>query len=794
MLTNHIKVILRSLSRSKSYTFLNILGLTSGLVVFILITLYTSYEFSYDGYHEKADRIFRIYKEEVGNSYLGSNKGAVTPGPLAEALKTEFPEVTHTARFRAYSNTIVKANDEIFVQPDLFMVDPDVFKVFSFESVAGDIDDFLSERNSAAISESVALKYFGRTDVLGEIIHFRNEHPVVVSGVFRDMPENSHFVVKVAMHFEGTIEYLKWNSTSWGRNSYHTFLLLESGSSPKQLQEKLPLLRAKYANDPIDEDGQETQYTLQSLTDVHFTQNINFDIAPSTSSQKLYIYLGIAFMVLIIAGINYVNLATTRAINRTKEIGIRKVVGAQSRSLIFQFLMESFVLVFVSLLIALVVLFFALPAFAEFVDRPLALDFTSPERWLFLIGLSLGLSILAGLYPSWVLTSFKPVAALKGKGEIRQQGSLFRNGLVVFQFVISSGLIIAAVVLVQQLNYIQNTNMGFVRDQIVKVTLKDKKLQDKIDVFNEEVRKIPGVTYVAGSSSMPNKIDSRTSARWPGMEKELRVSIYTAWVGYDFFDLFEMKFVAGRSFNREKESDKKATILNQAAIDAFGWTDDPIGRQYITQSGDTGRVVGVLKDFNQHSMHLAIEPVQFFLHETLSRVSVKMEGQDFKGQIAAIEEIYNSYEPAFPFEYNYFDEIFNEAYESEMKTAQLAKWFTFLTIIIACLGLYGLATHKVQQRIKEVGVRKVLGASVPVILGLLSKDFVKLLIIAFLIAAPIAYYVMDGWLDGFAYHVNIGPFTLFITLFMMIVVAGATVGYRTYRAAVRNPIEALREE
>jgi putative ABC transport system permease protein len=790
---NQIKIIIRSLIRSKSYTFLNLLGLTSGLVVFILITLYTTYEFGYDANHENKEKIYRVYQEQKGNFYLGSNYFAVTSAPMAPALMADYPEVAYATRFNDYYNVLIKANDEVILEPVVYSTDPETFKIFTFEAIQGDMSTFLEEKNTAVLTESIALKYFGKTDVLDEVIHFRNEHPMKVVGVIKDMPENSHFVMDIIIQYESTMELDDRNMTRWNNNSYHTYLMLADGATIEGLQSKMPEMRAKYADDPIDEDGQSTLFTLQPLPEVHFTQGVNFDIAPSSDPQKLYIYLGIAFMVLIIAGINYVNLATARSINRTKEIGIRKVVGAQSGSLVFQFLLESFLMVFLSLVLSILILLLVLPIFSQFIDRPLSLDFSDLSLWLFLLGLTFGLSILAGLYPSWVLTSFKPVAALKGKGEIRQRGGLFRNMLVVFQFAISSGLIISATVLSEQLNFIQSADMGYTRDQIIVLSLRDRSIRDQINVFNDELRRIPGVISVAGASSLPNNISSSTNARWPGKDKEINLPIYTGRVDYDYFDLFELKFTEGEGFRRGIESDKKAVILNETAVKAIGW-DEPIGKQYITNNGDTGRVIGVLKDFNQHSLHLAIEPLQLFFREDHSRISVKIAGDRLNETVKAIEAKFNTFNPEYPFDYNYFDDIFDRAYLSEMKTAKLAQWFTGLTILVACLGLYGLASHKVQQRIKEVGVRKVLGASIFRILTLLSRDFVKLLLIAFLIAAPAAYYIMNGWLDGFAFHIDIGFLTVLITLGMMILVAGLTVGYRTYRAAVRNPIEALREE
>lgn len=793
MLVNHIKLILRSFGRSKNYTFLNLLGLTSGLVVFILITLYTSYEFSYDSYHEKGERIFRVYKQDAGNFYMGTDKFAVTPSPLAEALTTEFPEVVSATRIQSSSNALIKIDNEVHMHPKIFLADPDVFNIFTIDAITGESDKLLGENNAVALSQSQAIKYFGTTDVLGKVIHYDLIHPMTITGVFKDMPANSHFVMDMVFDFKSAKTLRGQSLNRWQNSSYHTFLLLQEGVDVQTLQSKLPQIRAKYANDPIDEDGQETVYTLQAMGDVHFTQGVNFDIAPTADAQALYIYLGIAFMVLIIAGINYVNLATARSVNRTKEIGVRKVVGASGSNLVFQFLLESFLLVFFSALLSVLVVLMVLPAFSNFINRPLSLDLSDPFRWFFLLLLSLGLSVMAGLYPSWVLTTFKPVVALKGKGEIKQRGTLFKNVLVVFQFTISSALIIGAVVLSQQLAFIQNADMGYERDQIIVLNIRDKGIRDQLKIFKDQVRKIPGVAAVASSSSLPNNISSSTDANWPGKSKETNITVYTGNVDYEFFELYNMEFAAGQAFRPGVASDKKGVILNEAAVKAFGW-DDPIGRQYIRNSSDTGRVVGVIKDFNQHSLHLGIEPLQLFFREDQRRVSIKLSGDQLQQNLAAIQSVYDGFDPKYPFDYSYFDDIFDHAYQREMKAGQLAKWFTALTILVACLGLYGLATHKVQQRTKEVGVRKVLGASVTGILALLSRDFVKLLIIAFLVAAPVAYYTMNDWLNGFAFHININVFTMIATLVVMILVAGLTVGYRTYKAAVGNPVKALREE
>jgi putative ABC transport system permease protein len=795
MIVNHLKIALRSLRKSKSYALLNLLGLTSGLVVFILITLYTSHEFSYDQYHKKVDRIYRVYKQDMDNFYQGTNKFAVVPTPLAPTMQRDFPEVEAFTHLKSEGNVIMKVGEEVFLEPSIHMADPAVFDLFTLDLLVGDKSEALQGPDAMVISESVAMKYFGKLDVIGEVIRYRDEFPFKVTGVIRDMPVNSHFIMDVILNFDGVVipRDGRQRTESWSNSSYHSFVLLTPGADARALQERLPTLREKYADDPIDEDGQESNYYLQPMADVHFTSGVNFDLAPNADRQALYIYVGIAFLILVIAAINYINLATARAINKTKETGIRKVIGAQRSSLIFQFLVESGLLVFVALLLAVGVLWLAMPPFATFIDKPLVFDFSSVQLWVLLVSLGISMTLLSGFYPALVLARFRPIAALKGNTGIGKGKAVFRNALVVFQFAISCALILGATVLTEQLNFIQNMDTGFTRNQIIVIGMRDKGVRDQLDVFKEELARIPGVKTVASSNALPNNFSSNTNANWVGRPEGARVVLYTNTADYNFADLFELEMKEGRNFDPDIPTDETAVLLNESAVKALGW-EEPIGKQIIRWWGDTGRVVGVLKDFHVHSVHLSIEPVQIFQRSGQFHVSVKLEGGNIDDTLKAIEAKYQSFNPVYPFEYNFFDEIFDRAYLSETRTAQLTNWFTGLAILIACLGLYGLAAHKVQHRIKEVGVRKVLGASVPDLLRLLSKDFAILLLLAFLVAAPLAYFVMDSWLDNFAYHIDISVTTFFIALLLMVCVAGLTVGYRTYSAAVKNPVEALRDE
>lgn len=790
MLKNNIILSLRGFKKDKAYSLLNILGISSGLVIFLLISLYTTYEFSYDSHHEKADRIYRIYKTVNGLEELYIDTG--TPGPFAPAIKQEFPEVTHAARFSSYRNILMEANGEKFIEPKVFSVDPDVFQIFSLEPVSGELSGFLDGPNTVAISESVALKYFNKTDVLDEMVIFADQLPMRITGVFEDQPENVHFNMQVLVHFESVNKAFNQNLANWNNNPYVTYILTEKGTDATALEAKLPALREKFADDPLDEDGQMYTYFLEGLKDVHFSEFGRGLGTGTVDAQRLYLFIIIAVAVLLMAGINYVNLATARAIVRMKESGVRKVIGARKMDLVRQSLVESGLLTFFSLAVAILGVSLILPAFSGFVERPLSLDFASGALWLGLIALWAALTFLAGIYPAFVATSFKPIVVLSGRGLAGKRGGVFRNVLVVFQFTLSAVLIISALVLSEQLSYIDNADTGYTRDQILVLSTRDDAVGDQLPVYMEALRKVSGVSAVATSWSLPTNVTSNTRADWTGIEDIQRIPMYMVGVTHDFFDLYEIEVIEGRSFDPERRGDRRGMLLNQAAVKALGW-DNPIGREMITQEGLKREIIGIVKDFHIKSLREDIEPLQILLDGRYATLSVRVEG-DINEALAGIEAVYESFSPIHPFSYRYFEDIYDRAYEDDAKTAQLTLWFTMLTIVIACLGLYGLAAHSVQQKVKELGVRKVMGASSRNLIRLLSKDFMRLIILAFLIAAPLAYFMMDGWLSEFAYHIEIGPSTFLLTLAFMLGVAMLSVGYRTYRAAVGNPVDSLRME
>ncbi|MCE7993487.1 MAG: FtsX-like permease family protein [Roseivirga sp.] len=790
MLKNNIIISLRGFRKDKAYSLLNMLGISSGLVIFLLISLYTAYEFSYDSHHEKGDRIYRVYKTVNGLEELYIDTG--TPGPFGPAVKQEFPEVTHAARFSSYRNILMEANGEKFIEPKVFPTDPDVFEIFSLAPVNGQLADFLAGPNTVAISESVALKYFDKTDVVGEMVMFAEELPMRISGVFEDQPDNAHFDMDVLVHFESVNKAFNQNLANWNNNPYVTYLLTEKGTDALALEAKLPALREKFANDPLDEDGQQYTYFLEPLRDVHFSEFGRGLGTTTVDANRLHLFIVIAIAVLLMAGINYVNLATARAIVRMKESGLRKIIGARRVDLIRQFLVESGLLVFFSLGLAILGVVLILPAFASFVERPLAINFGSATSWSGLIALWLILTFLSGIYPALISTSFKPIVALNGRGLAGKRGDLFRNVLVVFQFTLSAVLIISALVLGQQLSFIDNLDTGYTRDQVLVLSTRDPAVDDQLPVYMDALRKVSGVSAVATSWSLPTNVTSNAEANWEGIEDAQRIPMYMVGVTHDFFDLYEIEVIEGRSFDPERKGDRRGMLLNQTAVKAFGW-ENPIGREMIVQGGLKREVIGVVKDFHIKSLREEIEPLQILLDKRYATLSVRVVG-DINKALKGIEEVYESFSPVHPFSYRYFEDIYDRAYEDETKTAQITLCFTVLTIVIACLGLYGLAAHSVQQKVKELGVRKVMGASALNLMKLLSKDFLKLLIIAFVIAAPLAYCMMDGWLGDFAYHIEIGPLTFIITLGLMISAAMISVGYRTWRAAISNPVDSLRME
>ncbi len=793
MQNNLIMLALRYFNKNKTYSLLNILGLASGFIVFTLIILYTSHELRYDRHHENSDLIYRVYKEDHLGSYQGSNKYAVVPAPLAQAMVNEFPEVVNATRFHSHENRLIKANGKVYFEQIVHTADKQAFEIFTFKSVQGDISQFLSEANTVVLSESASLKYFGKTDVLNETIYFANEFPFKVVGVFKDVPDNSHYKFEIIFEFESVLRALNWVIDRWDNSSYYTYVQLEQGVDIEELESKLPVLREKFAAEPRT-GQQESNYYLQPLNEVHFTQGVNFDMAPTSNLQKLYVFVFVAFLVLIMASANYINLATSRSIIRLKEIGVRKVIGASSAHLMRQFLFESLLMSFISLILAVLVVLVLLPGFSEFLEKPLRIDFLRLEFWIYFLLLGTIIGLISGLYPAFVLKSFKAVPALKGYAKGKKLNKGLWNGLVVFQFMISATLISSMLIITRQVDYIEDLDAGFNREDIIVMNVRDTIITNNLTLFQDQLRTISGVRQVASSLSLPNNITSNSQIRWPNMPPDLEnLLVYGSSADYDFIDLYNLEIVQGRNFSRDIESDRRGVLLNESAVKALGW-ENPIGREVYRWGEEKGRVVGVVKDFHQHSVRLKIEPLQIFFWDNHQTLSIKLDSEiDRDETLDNIQEVFEQYSASFPFEYNYFEDIYQRQYEEDIKSSKMSTWFALLAILIGSLGLYGLASFKVDQRTKEIGIRKVLGAPFGSLFTVLTKEFVVLIGVAFFIAIPISFYFLNGWLEQFTYHVELSGWVYLMTFILLLIVSLFAISSRALKITLRNPVDSLRD-
>jgi putative ABC transport system permease protein len=768
MFKNNLVIAWRNIKRNKIYSALNIFGLAVGMAVFILIMLYVRYELSYDRYHENSRNIYRIIQQQPGNVFLGSDIFAVTPPPVAPALLREFPEVSAATRISRSSDVLVSVGEKKFMEKQFYWADPQTFEIFSFSFVRGDRATAFKDPFSLLLSEREAHRFFGSADPVGQTIsgqitvgpYKAQMAEFRVTGVFRNIPANSHFVMDIVAPFEALTRFHR-DLTSWGYNFVYTYVLLKDGADGQALERKLPAFADKYA------------------------------------AGKIWTYKGQPSRYLVIACINYMNLATARSLKRTKEVGLRKVVGAAKGQLIRQFIGDSMVLTFLALLLAVGSVLLVLPAFSAFVERDIAFN---PLRDLSLIPglviLAAAVGVAAGSYPAFFVSAFRPVSALKSTGFSKSKGRGLRNALIVFQFAASVALIICTVGVRSQLSFIRNKDMGYERDQILVLTSRGG-LQTNIEAFKTELKRNPAILNVAASGCFPHTTSSDGIAHWPGRPDSLEIPIYNLSADYDYVDVYGMRIVRGRNFSRDFLSDAGgAFLINESAQKAIGW-EDPIGRDFCRWAGakPAGKIVGVIKDFHMRSLHIPIGPLYVFLDPKIDRnVSIKIRAENIPATLDFIEKTWERFAPEYPFEYSFFDDIFDQDYRAERRLGTIFSVFGGLAILIACLGLLGLASFTAEQKTKEIGIRKVLGASTSGVIALLSREFMKWVVLANLIAWPIGYFAMRSWLRNFAYRTNL-PLPMFLVAALAAFAIAATViSLQTYRAASANPADSLRYE
>jgi putative ABC transport system permease protein len=789
MFRNHIKIALRNLLRYRGYSFINIAGLAIGIAASMLIILHVIDELSYDRFHPNADRIYRVVQEQRFEGV--TQQVAVIGPPVLPAIVKDYPEVelgVRTVR-RAW---MTSRGDQKFTGQRIMFADSGFFDLFGFGLIRGDARTAIQAKNTIVLTEEFATKAFGPDDPIGKTVRVNNNDDYTVTGIMWDPPANSHMRFNAVASFSSM--YKDDPTKMWGSNWIWGYLRLRPGASPSEFNAKLPALIEKYR-------GKETlkniSYYLQPLTAIHLYSNMVAEMYANSDILYVYIFSAIGAFILLIACINYMNLATARSSRRMKEVGMRKVLGAYRTQIMRQFLTESFLITVIALCIGLLLVEIILPQFNAFTGKHLSLNYLS--NFVMLAGialLSLLVGVAAGGYPAFFLSQFQPVTILKGVLKSGKSGVLFRRVLVVAQFALSIILIVGTISVFQQLDYVKSKHLGFDKEHLVNIHINDRSLSGKLPLVKSEFMRVPGVVNVTSVSQFLGGNASQTGMRLDGMPEGDRWLMSYFSVDAEYMKTTNIKLAAGRFFSSDIASDTlQAFVINETAAKKMGFTpEEALGKQFYLGS-QKGTIIGIVRDFHFASLHNEIEPlVLTFSPDELSDVIVRIRPERFQETLAGLETTFNKLSPGWPFDFAFADEAIEALYKTDLKIGTAVGIFASVAIFVACLGLLGLAAFTSEQRRKEIGVRKVLGASVTGVVGLLSREFVKLVLIANIIAWPVAYYATSRWLQNFAYRAEISVITYLLAALLALAIAIVTISYQATRAALSNPVEALRYE
>ncbi len=794
MLRSHFITATRNLTKHRFYSIINVLGLAIGMTCCLLIFLYVQHELSYDSFHAKADRIYRVVTDiKTPTETLNISS---TSAPMAAYLKTDFPEVADMVRLDD-AGLLIQRGEKTFQEDQSMFADSTFFRVFDFPLLQGNPNTALVAPFSIVLTEDAAKRYFGDEDPMGQRLRMEGDYDLTVTGVMQNVPENSNFTFDVLLSLSTRLEKLTPDrSEQWGNFGYESYVLLSEQANTSELKSKLPAFLKNYISDADRDEGMIYTLFLEPFTKVYFSDRG----APQTGSlTNIKIFLVIAAFILLIACINFMNLATARATERAKEVGVRKVVGAMRRQLIGQFLCESLLLSLLAFGLALLAGELLLPAFNQLAGKTVASSIFQNPYYLPLFGVvALVVGLLAGLYPALVLSGFRSVAILKGRFSSSQRGVWLRKALVVAQFAISIMLVAGTAVVYTQLEYMRNQALGFKQDQMLVIDFRfDGKVQQKIETFKQQLGNNPSVQSVSASSSVPGENNNGAFTEIENPAGDLQASnVNLFYVDHDFLPQYEMPLTAGRAFSRDFATDTAALIVNEALVKSYGYAspEDVIGKRFA-QWGVEGQIIGVVKDYHFRSLQQAIEPITIRLEPSRVRfISLNLKGEDLAATVSALQQQWQTLAPQRPFNYFFLDQAFDEQYRAEARFGQLFICFAGLAIFIACLGLLGLISYTVVQRTQEIGIRKVLGATESSIVRLLSKDFLVLVLMAFVIAAPVAWYAMDQWLADFAYRTAMPWWIFALAGLLATVIAMLTVSFQSVKAALANPVDSLRNE
>ena len=817
MFKNYFIVAFRNLVKRKGFSLINILGLATGMAVCLLIVLFIQSEMSFDKQHEKADNIYRVVLER---SYPGrSTSYAIIPQSIGAAIKTEYPEVLESTRlfnFAGNGNFFLRIGEKTFEEKRVLAADSNFFRVFTCKFLHGDPATALEKTHSAVINATTAKKYFGTTDVVGKQFETDGNDTTetfVITAVVADWPDNSHFLFDMLVSTSTFQFFSRPNYTGFAA---HTYLLLNPNSSYKALEAKFPDIIKKYVSGEISkvfneswEDFQKAgngyHYYLQPLTKIHLISDLEAELRPNGSMTAVYIFGVVAIFILLLACINFINLSTARSVERAKEVGIRKTFGSDKRMLIGQFLIESVFISVISMLIAFVIIILLIPAFNTISGKDLSVSYFLQAKWVFvLIAFVLITGVIAGLYPAFVLSSFNPIMVLKGRFKSSGYGLALRNGLVVFQFAISVILIISTIVVNRQMNYMLGNKLGFKKDHVIVLERTDM-VENQLPAFKNELLTISGVESASGTSTMPGN-QNFFGTTWQEIGSKAPMTGRGMVVDEDYAKTLGLEIKEGRFFSKDFSTDTLSVVLNERAVKELGLKaaigsrltspdniyNAPDGSLYVYN------VVGVVKDFHYHSLHEPISPLVIINSKKFGNrsglVALRIKGDNFKKAVSDIGTIWKKFVKEKPFNYYFLDKSLADQYQAEQTTQRIFTIFSGLAIFIACIGLLGLAAYATQQRTREISIRKVLGASEGSIITMLSKDFLKLVLLASAIAFPIAWWGMHKWLQDFAYRIDVGWWIFIVAGIAALVIALFTVSTQALKAAFTNPIKSLRSE
>ncbi len=807
MIKNYLKIALRNLWKSKGFSFINIFGLAIGIAVCLLIMLFVIDEVSYDKYNKKADRIYRVDGDvKFGGTHFIL---AVAPDPMGPTLKKDYPQVEQYVRFRDRGGFRIKKGNENLQENKVIHADSTLFDLFTLPMIAGDPKTALTEPKSVVITERISKKYFNSTDVVGKLFIVNDTNNYKITGVIKNIPTQSHFNFDFFVSMSSIDESRQNN---WLSNNFNTYILLKENTDAKSFESKLKDVVNKYVGEQAQQflnmsmadfrkAGNFDDYNLTPLTKIHLHSDKVAELGANGNLQYVYIFSAIGIFILLIACVNFMNLSTAHSSNRAKEVGVRKVLGSMKQSLVYQFLSESILISFIALIFAVVFAALLLPYFNQLSGKEIELGLFS-KGWLIpsLLLIVVIVGLLAGSYPAFYLSSFQPVSVLKGKLAKGFKSGWFRSSLVIFQFAISIILIIGTVVINNQLKFINNKKLGFDREQvfIIKNTYS---LGNQAKTFKNELLNISGVQNVTMTGFLPTGDYRNDSPLYPEatLDQKKAVAMQNWTVDESYIPALQMQITKGRNFSSQMPTDSSALIINEAAAKLLNF-DDPINKTlyYITSLKNKTvkeyHIVGVIKDFNFNSLRQIVSPLALFYGEEKGSVAMQIKTDNISSLIAQVENKWKSIVPGQPFNYSFMNDDFNKIYSSEQRVGKIAMTFSILAILIACLGLFGLVTYAAEQRTKEIGIRKVLGATVSNIVTMLSKDFLILVTIAAFIAFPVAWWAMNKWLQDFAYRINISWWIFIVAGVVALLIALITVSFKAIKAAIANPVKNLRTE